>query len=88
MSFVGKVGVPSSVLNTFKKLSHFIPMTVLGGVDTIIILILQTRKLRLGGTVAFQDHTSCKWWVWGSRKLLLLRLCAEFSPHTVNEGGR
>lgn len=31
MSFVGKVGVPCSVLNTCKRLSHFVPMTVLGG---------------------------------------------------------
>lgn len=31
MSFVGKVCVPSSVLNAFKRLSHFIPMTILGG---------------------------------------------------------
>lgn len=36
----------------------------------------------------FQDHTACKRWVWGSRKLLWLRLSAEFSPNTVNEGGR
>lgn len=59
MSFVGKVGVPCSVLNTCKRLSHFIPMTVLGG-----------GYYYYPHTVAFQDHMACKWWVWGSRKLM------------------